>query len=385
MPDNFFINQYKSNSNRNIKGFTPKDSINSKEPKEVKKFTFKKLEDDGARDKFVSILSKKRMATLFLILSGVEKAAAVVKTFSEDEAVKIAADMLKVESITVDELNQVESKFGKLEVKELGGIKGGKEYTRALLHAAFGISKGSELFLKAFDDSSDRSLKFLESLKPEQIIEIIAEESELVISIVLSTIDVKISSKVLPLIPKEKMQSVIKRMSEKIEINTETFEVIVKKLKEKAKIYAEDDDFIKISGKNKLLEILKHSDSDKTNSILQNLKNEDPALADELKENIFTFSDIPLLKRKDLEYALKNYPDKEIAFILKGAQEEMKNLFFLSLTKRRKELIQDEIKYLGEVKKSDVDIKRKEFVNFLRLLDESGKISLYPDRDKYVE
>lgn len=382
MPDNFFINQYKSNSNKNINDFSSKDSINSKE---VKKFTFKKLEDDGNRDKIVSIISKKRMAGLFLILSGIEKAATIVKTFSEDEAVKIAADILKIESITIDELNQVESKFGKLGVKELSGCKGGKEYTRAVLHAAFGISKGSELFLKALDDSSDRSLKFLENLKPEQITEIIAEESELVVSIVLSTIDVKISSKVLPLVPKDKMRQVIKRMSEKIEINTETFEVIVRKLKEKAKMYADDDDFIKISGKNKLLEILKNSDGDKASSILQNLKNEDPVLADELKENIFTFSDIPLLKRKDLEYALKNYPDKEIAYFLKGAQEEMKNLIFLSLTKRRKELIQEEIKYLGEVKKSEVDIKRKEFINFLRLLDESGKISLYPDKDKYVE
>ncbi|MBP7553631.1 MAG: hypothetical protein KA885_09390 [Spirochaetes bacterium] len=382
MSDNFFINRYKSNSQKNFKDEPVK---NSDKTKDVKKFTFKKLEDAGNQDKYISILSKKRMASLFLILSGKEKAATVVKTFSEQEAVKIAADILKIESITIDELNQVESKFGKLGVKDLSGCKGGKEYVRELLHTAFGISKGSELFLKALDDSSDRSLKFLENLKPEQITEIIAEESELVVSIVLSTIDVKISSKVLPLVPKDKMQQVIKRMSEKIEINTETFEVIVKKLKEKAKMYAEDDDFIKISGKNKLLEILKNSDSDKANSILQNLKNEDPILADELKENIFTFSDIPLLKRKDLEYALKNYPDKEIAFILKGALEEMKNLFFLSLTKRRKELIQEEIKYLGEVKKSDVDIKRKEFINFLRLLDESGKISLYPDKDKYVE
>ena len=93
MSDNFFINRYKSNSQKNFKDEPVK---NSDKTKDVKKFTFKKLEDAGNQDKYISILSKKRMASLFLILSGKEKAATVVKTFSEQEAVKIAADILKL-------------------------------------------------------------------------------------------------------------------------------------------------------------------------------------------------------------------------------------------------------------------------------------------------
>jgi flagellar motor switch protein FliG len=54
------------------------------------------------------------------------------------------------------------------------------------------------------------------------------------------------------------------------------------------------------------------------------------------------------------------------------------------VSKRRKEIIAEEINILGMVKKSEVEEKRKEFLKYLRALEDRGEISLKPDKDIYV-
>jgi flagellar motor switch protein FliG len=55
------------------------------------------------------------------------------------------------------------------------------------------------------------------------------------------------------------------------------------------------------------------------------------------------------------------------------------------MSKRRREFIEDEMSVLGAVKKTDVDDKRKLFVNYLKDLEQKGKIILKPDKDIYVD
>ena len=381
MSANYFLDKYKSNSNQDDK----KGNLSNLDKKEPKKFVFKKLEEvvdnEKAGDKF---LSKKRLAALLIILSDSDRSTKIISAFSEEELIKISSEILSDNNITREELAQVEKNFGRLGIADISQYTGGKEFLRNLLQNSFGISKGSELFLKVIEKNDEKSLSFLETLSLENITDLLRDESELIIAYVLSSIDSKLASKILPMFPKPKMLAIIKKMSDKIEINSEALEIIIRKLREKSKSYIEESDTIKISGKNKLIEILKHSNPENSEELINEIESTNPDLAHEIKENIFTFSDIPIIKKTDFEYALKGYPDNEISFILKGASDEMKIIFFTCMTKRRRDLIKEEMKYLGEVKKSDVEQKRKEFIIYLRNLEQNGKISLQRDNDIYV-
>ena len=77
--------------------------------------------------------------------------------------------------------------------------------------------------------------------------------------------------------------------------------------------------------------------------------------------------------------------DQEIAYILKGASEELKEKFFASLTKNRRNIVKEEMNFLGKVKKKDVNEKRKMFVDYLRELEANEDIILNPDNEIYVE
>ncbi|OHD07171.1 MAG: hypothetical protein A2086_02515 [Spirochaetes bacterium GWD1_27_9] len=389
--NNFFLKTYKKNQNQEENKKEDKKQpfiIEEEKPKIVKKVVFEKLEQKLEKEekekKVLPPIPKKRLAALFLVLCGIEKSKEIIKNFNEEELIKTVSEILAIESISKEEIEQVEKNFGKISNID-GKAKGGKEFARNLLQKSFGISKGSEFFIKTIEEEKDKEFKFLQELSEEQLKDILKDESDLVAALIMGMLPPQKAAKIMSLLPKEMTVKVIKKMSGKFEINTEVMNIIIKKLKEKAKNIKTDENIIKIAGKNKLLEILKHSDPKSAELLLDELAHEDEELANEIKENIFTFNDVALLKKKDLEKALKNYNDKDLAFILKGAKEEIKTIFFTCITKRRKELIEEEIKVMGEVRKKDVDDKRRAFIDFLKEMEAKGEISLSPDTEIYVK
>lgn len=173
-------------------------------------------------------------------------------------------------------------------------------------------------------------------------------------------------------------------MSQKIEISPKTREAIIEKLKKKAKD-ANKNEMTNFKGKDKLIEILKKSDFDKSLSLIDELKKDSPELAEEIKYNLFTFDDIKNISRKNLSMVLRDFKDKDVSLMLKGAKQEIKDAVLNAVSKKRKELIREEMEILGTVKKSDAAEKQKEFVDYLIELDQRGKINIKRNDEVYIE
>ena len=366
------------------------------ENKTVKKFVFKKIEDVIASEEekqskqkphydSLGVLSKKKLAAMFLICTDEDKAAKIVSEFNIDELIKISEEILSIDYVTKEDLVQVEKNFGPQHVEDITALKGGKEFLRHLLQNAFGIDKGSQIFMQVLEKTDDKSFSFLQDVSTENVLKIISDESSLIISFVLSKLSPKHAGEILTKLPKDKITEIVKYMSAKTEMNSDVLDIIAKKIKEKTKqIISKDADNIKIGGKDKLVDILKHADAEKAEILINNLETDMPDLAQEIKDKIFTFSDITTLKKSDLETALREWQTQDIAFMLKGTSKEMRAVFFTCVSHRRAEEIVEQIKLLGEVKKSDVIEKQQEFVRYLRSLEADGKISLFPDNEEYV-
>ena len=315
--NNFFLNTYKKKSNlpfednflENKKDLTEKNnSITNNEPStqkdSVRKVVFEKLEEvEKAKQSTTNEtpISKKRLAAIFLLLIGLERAKDVIKNFSEDELIKIIGEITNIETITDNDIAEVEKNFGKIGEKRLEELNG-KDFIRSLLQKSFGMAKGSEYFLKVVEKTSDNNFDFLNELHEEKIKEIIGDESDMVVALIFGMIDPKKAAKILSLLPRERSVNIIKKISSKIEINSDVLNVIIKKIKERAQeVKNSDKETIKISGKNRLIEILKNSSQTFSETILDALEENEPDLANELKEKIFTFNDIVNIPKKILK------------------------------------------------------------------------------------
>lgn len=388
--DNFFLKKYKNIINDDSGNkFDQKEKNNIRENKtnrKTDKIIFEKLEVKEDREDY-SLLPKKRLASLYFIVIGVEEASKFLKQFTENEVYKIINELLNIEKITEEDIALIEKNFGKIKIENIKNFNNSKsrEFIRTLLHKSFGIGKGSKVFVECVqeNDRNKSSLSFLNDLQPKVIAEILSKESDAVCSVIFSFMDSDLIAKIISMIPRKRAISILRNVSKKIEIKPEVIEVIVKRLKQKAERLSYNK--IDNKGKEKLIEILRLADYEKASSIISDLEKTTPELAGDLRDNLFIFEDISRMPKKSLDFALRELKDQDIAFILKGASKELKEKFFTSLTKKRRNIINEEISFLGKVKKKDVQDKRKEFIIYLRELEEEKKIVLYPDNEIYVD
>ena len=382
--NNYFLKKYK-NSDHNKTIEKEKHGLYSQVNKGNHKITFEKLE---IKDKNESVLlsPKKRLAALYFIVLGLDDASKIIKQFTDQEIIKIIHELLNVENITEEDILQLQKYFGKVNYDKLKEQKNIKNFTRILLQKSFGVEKGSKLFIKGLEEKEkdERSFSFLNQIQPKIIADMLLKESDTICSIILGMMDSKHVAKIIRLLPKNRTIDILKNISKKIEVKPEVLETIIKKIKQKVN-HIPADGRVDSKGKEKLLEILKLSDYEKASRIINDLEKTNPELANELRENIFTFDDIINIPKKSLDYVLTELSDQDIAYILKGASREIKEKFFKSLTKKRKEIINGEIKFLGKVKKKDVIDRQKGFIAYLRELENNEEIILNPDNEIYVD
>ncbi|MCG8569949.1 MAG: hypothetical protein MJB14_07390 [Spirochaetes bacterium] len=414
---NFFLNTYKKNKLDNQKNShsthtnhsQPKNDqpTNEISQKTIKKYQFEKISNPVANNNFSKVnqlkslqktlnkennpakLTRRKLSAIYLVLNGIEKASSIVTNFTEEELFKIINEILSIEMVTQFEVEEVEKSFGKIpemdySPENLAKYRGGKEYVRDLLIEAFGTNQGSELFIKAININNSDSIQIIESLPAEQIIELLKEEGNMIIAAILTMLSSQKAAEVISQLKPPRSIDIVKHMSSKIDINSDALSLIIEKLRKNANELIKKNK-LKIAGKNKLLDILKQSDIDQANNILTEIEKSDPGLAFELRDKIFTFNDIVHIPRKEFEKVLKEYPDKDIAFILKGATDALKMIFFSCISKKRRRIIEDEIIYLGKVKKSEVDIRRRDFVKYILEMESNGELILNPDKEIYVE
>ena len=128
--------------------------------------------------------------------------------------------------------------------------------------------------------------------------------------------------------------------------------------------------------------ILKHVGDAAEKSILHDLESTDPALTEEIREKLFGLDTITSLHDKDLQEVLRDYDDSELAFMLKGKPEDFSRKIRSNVSQRRREIIENEISYLGEVKRSEVEKATKDFLRYLQSQVEEGKLRLFRDGGK---
>ena len=145
-----------------------------------------------------------------------------------------------------------------------------------------------------------------------------------------------------------------------------------------------DIDTQSIDGKAQLIEIMKNLDTSNEKSLLNELSIKDPELAEEIEEKLFNMDIVYRIPDKEFQLVLREWQDKEIALLLKGKTEKLKDRFMNNLSARRKDMIKLEYNTIGEVRKSEVDELEGEFLRSLRKMADSKKITILDFNDEYI-
>ncbi len=126
---------------------------------------------------------------------------------------------------------------------------------------------------------------------------------------------------------------------------------------------------------NFLSEIIRLIDSDIEKEIFENLRDSEPELAEELRENIFTIEDVVLLSQSALQKVIGETTIKEFVISINGLPDELKERIWLQLPERLSERIKEEYDALPSPSNEEQKTCQSKLINIMTELRERGEIT----------
>jgi len=154
-------------------------------------------------------------------------------------------------------------------------------------------------------------------------------------------------------------------------------------LKERLRTFESQTTPEEIDGAAVLATILKHGGADLENDILNELELSHPDITETIKNQLFTLDDLHKVPHRELQKCLRNWNEKDIALLLKGKSDAIKDLVLSNVSQSKRTIIMEEYDLLGAVRKDEVNKKTQEFLNYFKLKIERGEL-LLEDDDGFV-
>ena len=156
-------------------------------------------------------------------------------------------------------------------------------------------------------------------------------------------------------------------------------EVLVQRLSS-----SENSAFTEVGGNDSVVRILNSAGRSTEKTILDYLAKVDENVANAIKERMFVFEDILSLDDRAIQIILRDVPQDDLRLALKGAQDNVKDIFFRNMSQRAADTLKEDLEASGPVKVRDVEAAQSRIVTVARQLDEAGEISIRNTGDDMV-
>src|SRR3546814_1155156 len=110
-----------------------------------------------------------------------------------------------------------------------------------------------------------------------------------------------------------------------------------------------------VGGVQTLVDILNRSDRGTERLILETFEQNDPELADEIRQRMFVFEDITQLDDRSVQLVLRQVDTKDLAVALKGVRPDVRDLILRNMSTRAAPNLTEELDNLGPVRLQPVE------------------------------
>jgi flagellar motor switch protein FliG len=313
-------------------------------------------------------------ASALLLGLGIDLSSQVLQYLSESEI----EDVLKVlgsgDTVSPDARKLALEEAYDLSHSDITSMRGGIEYSRALLARAVGPRRGTEILDRISVHHQISSFDMLRNADSTEIAELLQEEMPQTIALVLSYLEAKVAADILASMSKENQLEVTLRLAAMDRVSPQVVQQVEKGLKNKLANIINEADFKATGGVAFLVKMLNQVDRGIQKSIFDSLEKTNPQLVEEIRMNMFTFDDVGKLDDRSMQRLLRDVNNNDLALALKGAPGHLSEKVFNNLSERARGNLKEEIEVLGPQLAKNVYAAQRKVVDICRALEETGEI-----------
>jgi flagellar motor switch protein FliG len=319
------------------------------------------------------LTSRQKVAVLMISL-GQDTTAEILKYLNDYEIEDIAQTIAELKTVTTEQEDEVLEEFEQLLMAGKYISMGGIDFARGALEKAIGPRRAQQM-LDRVSATTSGGFYLLRNIAPNQIAPFISKEHPQTIALVLAQLDPSQAAGVLNILPEELQSEVAYRVATIENISPQVLREIEQSLAAELQAIITGQ-VTEIGGPKKVAEILNMTGRSTEKAVLEKLDAQDPEIAEEIRNMMFTFDDIARLTDREIQLILREVDTKDLATALKGAQPEMQDRIFSNVSERVSTMIKEEMEFSGPVRLSDVEEVQLRIVQTVRQLEEAGQVTV---------
>ncbi|HRY27201.1 MAG: flagellar motor switch protein FliG [Geminicoccaceae bacterium] len=323
-------------------------------------------------------------------LTGVEKAAILMLAVSEENAARLFA---RLELDEVKELSQTMSLLGRVgsdvvekiigdfaeRLSQAGGVVGSFDTTERLLQRFMDTERVEQIMEEIRGPAGRTVWDKLGNVNESVLASYLKNEYPQTVAVVLSRIEAAHAARVLASLPDDFSVEVVMRMLRMEVVQKDILQDVERTLRAEfmsnlARTNRRDNHEV-------MAEIFNYFDRNTETRFVAALEERNKEAADRIKALMFTFEDLVKLDSSGIQTLMRNAGNDRIGIALKGASEQLKELFFANMSERAAKILKEDMQAMGPVRLRDVDEAQQFLVNMAKELAASGEIFLADSKD----
>ncbi|MBO6559526.1 MAG: flagellar motor switch protein FliG [Nisaea sp.] len=316
-------------------------------------------------------------------ITGPEKAAILLMSLGEDQAAKIFA-LLDDEEIK--EVSQVMAGLGTVssniverlfvefaeQVSSTGSLVGSMDSTERLLTKVLGGDRVNEIMEEIRGPAGRTMWDKLANVNEQVLANYLKNEYPQTVAVILGKIGQAHAGKVLSILPENFAMEVVMRMLRMEAVNKEIEKDVERVLRTEfmsnlARTNRRD-------AHEMMAEIFNHLDRATESRFLSALEERNKDSAEKIRSLMFTFEDLARIDPAGVQTLLRAVDKDKLTIALKGASEELKDLFFSNMSERAAKLLREDMQSLGPMRLKDVEEAQTAMVTAAKDLADRGEL-----------
>ena len=336
-----------------------------------------------AKEKSKAELTLADKAAVILYTLGEKTASQVMRYMQHDDVRELSKSMTSMGSISSKDVDDIIDEFyARVSNKEGTIVSIEEDYVRSVITNVVG-KKTAERILESFSLQKDGSyIEIFRNLDIRVLAEFIKNEHPQTIVLIISQLLPEEASEVMATLPDNLQLDVIDRMAKLENVSPEMLRNVAHVLE--SEIKTAQTTTRKMGGVKSISEILNNMDRQASSAILVRIEENDPEMAEEIRQNMFIFEDLIKVDDKGIQKILKETSSDILSRAMKTVSDAIKEKFFKNMPERAADMLKEDIEDMGPTRLADIEKAQNEIVKVAMKLADEGKIFIAGGKEEDV-
>lgn len=325
------------------------------EPPEMKKYT-----------------GPQRAAALMLAL-GRERSAMIWEHLSVEEIKELSAAISQLGRVPTPVIEHVLVRFSN-ELSGISSLHGSFTAAEKLLEGVFSPEMVKEIMEEVRGPTGRTIWDKLSHVSETVLASYLRHEYPQTVAVILHKLKPDHSARVIAELPPEMATDVVLRMLRMETVQKEIVEEVEDTLRQEFVTNLSRSQ--RTDPHESMAEIFNAFDRSTEEAMLKALEATAPESAERIRALMFTFEDLTNLLPSSIQVVVKNADKREMALALKGATEEIRQVFYNGMTERAAKLLREDIAGMGPVRQRECEEAQANLVRLAKSLADRGEIIL---------